>query len=40
MPTKILLFGATAGVGLWIAHNLLKNENVELKVVVRNQDKL
>ena len=39
MP-KILLFGATGGVGLWIAHNILKNENNKLKVAVRNKDKL
>ena len=39
MP-KILLFGATGGVGLWIAHNILKNDQNQLKVAVRNKDKL
>ena len=38
--TRVLLFGATAGIGLWTAHNLLKNEDFSVKVVVRNKEKL
>ena len=39
MQKTILLFGATSGVGLWIAHNLLKTGHL-VNVVCRNEDKL
>ena len=35
-----MLFGATAGVGLWVAHFILQNTSHNLSVVCRDQSKL
>ena len=39
MPKNILLIGATGGIGLWVAHNLLETEH-KITVICRNPKKL